>query len=60
MWLGSTWSNQNPFGTNPKIDQYAIEMDVWNGCGLDKSNRLKNSIKCKQNWIEISLRIDWN
>lgn len=56
MWLGSTWSNQDPFGTNPKINQYAIEMDVWNVCGLDKSNR---TWRIQLNVKNFKLKLVW-
>lgn len=56
MWLGSTWSNQDPFGTNPKINQYAIEMDVWNVCGLDKSNR---TWRIQLNVKKFKLKLVW-
>jgi hypothetical protein len=41
------------------LDQKLIGLDIWDNCGLqNKIDNMKFSIKCKQIWVEINLRLD--
>ncbi len=32
----------------------------WDGMDVVYTKNMKISIKCRQNWVEISLRLDWS